>query len=93
MANSPTAKQLRKWNELVAQGCIACRIDGRGYVPATIHHCGPTCGKRDHDRVIGLCAEHHLYQFAVEGVPNREKNPIEFAARYGTDDELQKMSE
>jgi hypothetical protein len=85
--NNPTAKQRSDWDKIAAVGCIPCLLDGFPETPATISHAHDH-GNKDHDRVYGACPAHHLYQNAVEGIPNRHKNPIEFKQRYGSDSEL-----
>ena len=54
MSNKPTVEQRRRWEILRAFGCFICGT------PAEIHHCGIVVGcKKDHDKVISLCAAHH----------------------------------
>lgn len=84
--SAPTATQKRLWQKIVYLGCMACLQDGI-FSDATIHH-WREYGYRDHSKVFGLCPAHHLYQDAVEGTPNREKNKLEFQKKYGTDFEL-----
>jgi hypothetical protein len=60
---TPTAAQVRRWDRIREKGCIACRMDGRGYVPTTVHHLtvGGRHGqrRRGHDATVGLCPWHH----------------------------------
>ena len=86
MANT-TSKQRKRWGKIVSLGCLPCILDGIDGTPAGISHAHDH-GYRNHDRVWGSCPEHHLYQHAVDGTPNRHKNPVEFRERYGTDSEL-----
>jgi len=88
---NPTAAQKRRWDRVANLGCLPCRLDGFFGTPATISHCHDH-GNRDHDRVWPGCPVHHLYQEAVDGIPNRHKNPVEFAEKYGTDDELHRIT-
>lgn len=90
MAN-PTAKQRRTWNKIAALGCLPCLLDGIEGTPAGISHAHDH-GYRDHDMIWSSCERHHLYQHAVDGTPNRHKNPIEFREKYGTDEELVNMA-
>lgn len=83
----PTAKQRRTWNKIAALGCLPCLLDGISGTEATISH-SHGYGYRDHDKVYPACPVHHLEQHAVDGIPNRHKNPIEFREKYGTDDLL-----
>lgn len=87
----PTAKQKRIWNKMAEFGCLPCYLDGNPGTPATISHAHDH-GYRDHDKIFPCCPVHHLEQHAVNGIPNRHKNPKEFAAQYGTDDELVRVA-
>ena len=88
MSNQPTAADKRRWAKLVEYGCVCCQLDGRGWVNPQIHHVRIGSSYKIHSKTIPLCGRHHQYQFAVDGIPNREKNPKEFAATYGDDLEL-----
>ena len=73
-------------------GCIACRMDGRGYVPCEKHHLLKTGrhgnGKRRGERyTIGLCPYHHrgIGNPAVFGSPSLAREPRSFRMRYGED--------
>lgn len=76
-------------------GCIACRMDGRGYVPCEKNHLLTTGrhgnGKRRGERyTIGLCPYHHrgIGNPAVFGSPSLAREPRAFRARYGEDGPL-----
>jgi hypothetical protein len=86
-----TAEQKRRFTKATELGCLPCLLDGHSGTPAGISHCHDH-GYRDHDRFWPSCEIHHLYQHAVAGIPNRHKNPIEFAKSYGTDHELHLMT-
>jgi len=86
--SQPTAAQKRLWGSVFQVGCMACRQDGVFSFPE-IHH-WREYGYRDHSKVLGLCPPHHRPTAAIPGVLNRHGNPIEFAAKYGTDEELHK---
>jgi hypothetical protein len=81
-----TAAQKRLWGRVFENGCVACDLEGDFTFPQ-IHH-WRRYGKRNHMKVFGLCPVHHCAVNAVPGIPNRHLNPIEFAAKYGTDEEL-----
>lgn len=73
-------------------GCIACRMDGRGYVPCEKHHLLTTGrhgnGKRRGEQyTIGLCPYHHrgIGNPADFGSPSLAREPRAFRARYGED--------
>lgn len=86
MSNRPTAAQKRMWGKVFENGCMACKQEGNHTHPQ-IHH-WRQYGYRDHNKVFGLCPQHHNMISAVEGVLNRHRDPIEFSAEYGGDEEL-----
>lgn len=76
-------------------GCIACRMDGRGYVPCEKHHLLTTGrhgnGKRRGERyTIGLCPYHHrgVGNPADYGSPSLASEPRRFREVYGEDGPL-----
>ena len=73
----PTKAEARRMNILKMDvGCIACRLDGRGYEPCDIHHLlnGYRMG---HEATIPLCRAHH----------DAVKSPA-FKEKYGSDHDL-----
>lgn len=84
---NPTRAQKRIWAKMIELGCLPCLLDGIHGSPATISHVHEP-GYRQHDLTYPACPIHHLYDHAVQGTPNRHRNPIEFQERYGTDREL-----
>lgn len=82
----PTAAQKRHFGRVFSLGCAACRQEGKFSFPQ-IHH-WREYGYRDHNLVIPICPVHHVATSAVKGIPNRHLNPVEFAAKFGTDKEL-----
>ena len=52
-----------------------------------IHHV-KRHGKNDNSKVYGLCPPHHRPTAGITGIPSRHGNPKEFAAEFGTDEEL-----
>lgn len=87
MSNNPTAAQRRTWNKVAEAGCMSCLQEGHHTQPE-IHHVMELGGYRDHNKVFGLCPPHHKMTSAVPGVLNRHRDKLEFAAEYGTDQEL-----
>lgn len=75
----PTAKQKKRWERVVALGCLCCRQR------PSIHHCRHECGmgQRNHDHVAPLCPECHQH-----GKISRHGTPKEFTELYGTDKDL-----
>jgi hypothetical protein len=86
MSKQPTAAQKRKFGKVFEAGCMACLQDGIHSHPQ-IHH-WRQYGNRDHNLIFGLCPTHHNAVSAVPWIKNRHLNPIEFAEKYGTDEEL-----
>lgn len=80
MINRPTKAQRERWGKIAALGCIVCNS------PSEIHHALVTMGMRkNHDRVLPLCAEHHRnggYGVAIHA------GKTEFESRYGTESAL-----
>lgn len=82
-------------------GCLACRIDGRGYVPCEVHHLneGGRHGgeRRGHDFTIGLCPWHHrgtcregwtVADMTAGYGSSWAHEPTRFSLSYGEDDRL-----
>lgn len=88
MSKNPTATQKRLWAKMREFGCLACYLD-EVLEPTypSIHHWRKH-GVTDHNHVFPICPPHHQHQFAIPGTPNREKNPKEFEALYGSDSDL-----
>ncbi len=97
----PTKAQVKRFEAIVAIGCIASRKFGAGKRPAEVHHlnvCSQPGGKRrGHDFTIGLSAWSHRgvplegrsdeYMLKVFG-PSWAKHKRKFIETFGTDDEL-----
>jgi hypothetical protein len=66
-------------------GCIACRIDGYGYVPADAHHILSGQYRKGHIFTYPLCPEHHR---GGKLGPCRHKQKLAFYKRYGSEDYL-----
>lgn len=70
-SNVATAAQRKRWDHLVRRmGCILTRMGifhecgGR----ITIHHCGTGGGgRKDHDKVVPLCANMHTGPGGIDG--------------------------
>jgi len=76
-------------------GCIACRMDGRGYAPCEKHHLLTTGrhgnGKRRGERyTIGLCPYHHrgIGSPVDYRSPSLAREPRRFREVYGEDGPL-----
>jgi len=52
--SAPTKTQRDRWRRIAEIGCLICAQ------PAEIHHCLTGAGgRKNHDKVIGLCYLHH----------------------------------
>ena len=71
---------------ILGYGCIACRIDGYGYEPASVHHLIVGGRRVGHLHSIPLCPPHHVGE--PKGKISRHKNHKAFNAKYGTEKEL-----
>ena len=86
---TPT-KEEREWMDAISRlGCIVCRIQGRGYVPAAVHHLLFGIKRKGHLWTIPLCDPgHHQNAPRESGEVSRHPNRAEFERRYGTELEL-----
>jgi hypothetical protein len=79
----PTREQVRRHRVIRYMGCIIC--EG---IPA-IHHCETGAGgRKDHDKVLGLCYYHHQ---GVEGIHTIGREA--WQEKYGTEQELMELTE
>lgn len=77
-SNRPTKDQLKRWEKIRALGCSVCGAY------AQIHHCFTGCGgRKDHDKVIGLCETHHTGREGLHRLSRRVWEPI-----YGSEESL-----
>lgn len=75
-----TKAQKAHMSRVASLGCLICRG------PATIHHCGTGAGgRRDHNKVIPLCWEHHLGR---EGVDGKAMSKRAWQEKYGSEESL-----
>lgn len=76
---SPTKAQREKWTRLAEMGCCIC---GSPFVE--IHHVGTGAGgRKNHDKVIPLCPEHHRGKTGLHGMGRKA-----FSRQYGSEQEL-----
>lgn len=85
MAKAPTTAQRQRWGRIAQFGCIL-----RGmlcYGPTEIHHCGTGAGgRKDHDKVLPLCFNHHRGRLGIDGKMKFSKRS--WQEKYGTEQEL-----
>lgn len=86
---APTVAE-KAWMDLItALGCIVCRLQGRGYVPAAVHHIKQGNRRRGHLFTIPLCDPgHHQNAPASSGQISRHPDKARFEAEYGTEMQL-----
>lgn len=79
----------KAWMDWIrAYGCIACRLDGAGYVPAVVHHILRGGRRIGHLHTIPLCDPGHHQLDSSSGKIPRHPFKARFEARYGTEQEL-----
>ena len=70
MAKAPTKAQRRRWDRVRGLGCVFHSGACRG--PVAIHHAGTgSGGRKDHDKVIPLCWEHHQGKEGIHTLSRR----------------------
>lgn len=81
-AKAPTKAQRERWSRIAELGCLVC-----GAYQVTLHHlyCGAG-GRKDHDKVVPLCIEHHLGR---EGIDGRVMSKKQWQAKYMTEIEME----
>ena len=85
---APTADE-RKWlDAIVAYGCIACRMDGRGVVPPAVHHILRGGRRMGHLFSLPLCDPGHHQNGESKGMTSRHPWKARFEKRYGSELEL-----
>jgi hypothetical protein len=96
-----TRAEAERRDVIIALGCVACRLEGRGHEPTQIHHLTTTGlhggARRGHYATVGLCPWHHQGQrpdgltradMEAERGPSLALQPRAFREKYGRDDEL-----
>lgn len=82
MKKPPTTAQRKRWSRIVEIGCILNNSDCRGRI--TVHHCGTGAGgRKDHDKTIPLCFEHHLGKNGIDGGTISKRG---WQVKYGSED-------
>lgn len=91
---APTKAQKRRMRLLKEEvGCMACRLDGLGYVPPDIHHLLSGGRRIGHDATVPLCPWHHRGVRALVVIgPSLANSPRDFHRAYGSDQELLEMT-
>jgi len=85
---TPTAEERRWMDAITSYGCIACRIDGRGFVPAAVHHILRGGQRIGHLFTLPLCDPGHHQNGQMLGVVSRHPWKTRFEAIYGAELDL-----
>ena len=74
-----TKAQKARWQRIIDNGCI---VDTCENYPC-IHHCETGAGgRKDHDKVIGLCHFHHQGEQGIHTLSRRIWQPMYGTERY-----------
>ncbi|MBQ1764315.1 MAG: hypothetical protein IIZ92_15610 [Aquincola sp.] len=86
---APMKREAEWMTAITSYGCIVCRRQGRGFVPAAVHHLLRGGQRIGHLHSIPLCDPgHHQGATAGSGEVSRHPNKTRFEAAYGTEAEL-----
>ena len=89
---NPTKAEVRRIQIIKGEiGCVACRIDGHGYVPADAHHLLSGGRRISHSHTIPLCPWHHrgvVADYKPIGMPSLALDKKKFEEWYGTEEQL-----
>ncbi len=81
---NPTAAEKRHMSRVASLGCIACRNQGDGETPASVHHAlTGGGGRRNHMKVLPLCHYHHQGEGGIHTLSRNRWQEI-----HGTEEEL-----
>ena len=84
---TPNKTEKEHMRKVSAIGCIVCRKQGLGYVPAEIHHIIGKTKKDCHMKVLPLCFDHHRRGNDSEPI-SRHPWKKRFEKAYGTEESL-----
>lgn len=83
-ARKPNAEELRHWEKVVHQPCVAGPFGCGGRM--TIHHCFTGGGgRKNHMLVLPLCHEHHQGR---DGIDGRVISKKQWQEKHGSEAEL-----
>lgn len=86
---TPTKAERLWMDKITALGCIVCRNQGRGFVPAAVHHILRGGIRIGHLFSLPLCDPgHHQNAPTGCGEISRHPNKAQFEERYGTEMQL-----
>ena len=80
----------KEWMDFCTDfGCVVCHLQGRGYVPAAIHHILFAGLRMGHMNTIPLCDPgHHQNAAKYSGEVSRHPDKKAFEAKYTTEEWL-----
>ena len=100
MKSKPATKSERRRIEIIKSeiGCIACKLDNRGYTPADAHHMLSGGNRISHAHTIPLCKLHHTgFDAERDGIermyePSLADSKRDFEDKYGSEEYLLKFT-
>jgi hypothetical protein len=85
---TPTVAEREWMDKIVAYGCVACRMDGRGIVAPCVHHILRGGRRMGHLFTLPLCPGHHQDGTGLPGLIARHPYKARFEQRYGSEESL-----
>lgn len=85
---APTVEERAWLDAIVSYGCVACRMDGRGFVPAAVHHILRGGRRMGHLFSLPLCDPGHHQGGQSLGLASRHPWKARFEQTYGSEDFL-----
>lgn len=82
---TPTADERAWMDAMVAYGCIACRMEGRGVVPPAVHHILRNGQRAGHLFTLPLCDPGHHQNGQQFGMVSRHPWKTRFEQQYGSE--------
>lgn len=73
---------------IVAYGCIACRMEGLGYVRPAVHHILRGGRRIGHLSTLPLCQPGHHMDGASMGMVSRHPWKAQFETKFGSEQHL-----
>ncbi len=90
---TPTKAEKAWMSAIASLGCIICRMQDRGYVPAAVHHILSGGQRIDHFHTIPLCDPgHHQGAPKQSREVSRHPNLARFEEKYGTEEFLLELT-
>jgi len=78
--NAPTKAQRERWSRIIKLGCI---VEGCPHKPSIHHALTGAGGRKNHDKVLPLCYDHHQGDKGIHTLSRRVWEPI-----YGSEESL-----